>query len=114
MDFKEGKNFMYESTGWNEQEIYQLHAVLFRKLAFTQSQFEQNLNTAMKANEKLSQETKDKLKAIMMEFDADDLHFRIKNHKDIVGFGDEIMANMQDLLAINKTDDVTEIFNLRM
>ena len=50
----------YSNIITNQQEIYQLHAVLLRDLAFTPSQFKQNLLLAMQ-KEQVKSEIKDRI-----------------------------------------------------
>eukprot|EP01084_Bolivina_argentea_P134999 237961_1 len=90
-------------TGWKQQDVYQIQAILFKHYTFTKSEFKQKMNKifASRHSNILSEEVCDKIKQIVLGFDVESLHFRIKNDKNIDQFSDKIINMVDELLDNN-------------
>ena len=105
LDSLNGKSIIQIETGWNDDEIYQIQAVLLKYHTFTQSEFNENMNNILTTNygKSLSKEVINKVKETISEFNVEEIHFKIKNGKNIDEFSDRII-NLIDELLQNKQE----------
>eukprot|EP01083_Nonionella_stella_P174023 602122_1 len=93
--------FIKERTGWNEEEIYQINAVLFMHKTWTKHEFMDNM-TRITNDETLGLASafKEVIKQTILEFNVEKLHFKIKHGMEINAFSDT---------AINLVDYVQDM-----
>eukprot|EP01084_Bolivina_argentea_P233214 392850_1 len=97
-EFIKKQYIIQEETGWSEQEAYQISSMLLKYHAFTVFSFEKNMNNVLKS---LPNNVVNKIKEIILKFDVDTLHYKIKNAENIDEFSDAII-NMVGELIENK------------
>eukprot|EP01083_Nonionella_stella_P307431 1080426_1 len=91
-----------KETGWSEDEVYQIHSILFRHHTFTQSEFELNMNHVLdtKYGAKLSEEIVCTLKEVISQHDVSMIQYKMKNGQKIEAFS-HCVINMVDELLQN-------------
>eukprot|EP01084_Bolivina_argentea_P226953 383304_1 len=96
--YKKNKRWIEKATGWDKEDIYQIHAVLFRNNTFTQQQIERNIENI----KSLSLFIPDFKNIIIPKFNVEQLHYKIKNGEPITDFSDTIVNMVHDLIVQNK------------
>eukprot|EP01083_Nonionella_stella_P300037 1022240_1 len=104
--------FIKERTGWNEEEIYQINAVLFMHKTWTKEEFMDNMTRIM--NDEtfgFADSFKEVIKQTVLEFNVEKLHFKIKHGMEIQAFSDtavnlvDYVQDMNDEYVQNRHAD---------
>ena len=90
--YKQNENWMHDITGWTEEEIYQIHSVLFMHHTFTTSEIIQNIDTNQDIDESLSMVLKND---ILPKCDIELIHYKLKKGECVQEFSD-LLANHFD------------------
>eukprot|EP01083_Nonionella_stella_P285217 970867_1 len=104
--------FMKEQTGWDDEEIYQINAVLFMHKTWTKEEFMDNM-TRITNDETLGLASafKEVIKQTILEFNVEKLHFKIKHGMEIQAFSDtavnlvDYVQDMNDEYVQNRHAD---------
>eukprot|EP01084_Bolivina_argentea_P032420 59987_1 len=92
--YKNNDEFLKNRTGWDRNEIYQIHAFLFKHYTLTADQFRQHMNDILntKYGTLLSKSVINTIKNTILsdEFDVEELYYHIKNGKNIPEFSERI------------------------
>eukprot|EP01084_Bolivina_argentea_P123872 219505_1 len=88
-------------TGWNNDEIYQLESLLKQHKTFTKQELLQNMNRIL-SDTSLPNTTVNEIKTAINQFDAEQLHFDIKNGRNIDAFSDVVRNIVDDLVSANE------------
>eukprot|EP01084_Bolivina_argentea_P218132 370223_1 len=86
------------ATGWNPNEVHQINSMLFKAHCFTAKQISAKINNFTLQNDVFDSKISNIICDKIHEYDLEQLHFKIKNGKDISDFSDTI-TNMIDDLA---------------
>eukprot|EP01084_Bolivina_argentea_P070876 128877_1 len=107
--YQDNTQWIKEATGWDAKEIYQIEAMLFRHKSFNESEIETNMYNIFEQH--FDETTSNILKKTILEFDVEQLHYKIKNNKNIHDFTDAVMNTVHLLSndATNKDKDLVQI-----
>eukprot|EP01083_Nonionella_stella_P238569 835889_1 len=110
IDAKE-ENIISKETGWKYNDVYQIQAVLFKHQTFTEKQFQQNMNYILntKYAKSLSKQVVNEIKETILQHNAEEIHYKIKNGHNIEEFSDCIV-NMVDR-CIGYDDNIQSIYD---
>ena len=100
--FQDRDKWIKNETGWSNDNVYQIEAILFRNLSMTKHEFITNMNRIMNLKKSISNPMKLQIRNKIMEFDAEKISYRIKNNLPIPSFSDAIIALADDLDIINE------------
>eukprot|EP01083_Nonionella_stella_P296415 1006997_1 len=87
-------------TGWADDEVRQILSVLFRYHTWTQTEFAHNMDRVW-ANEEYSElplRAISKIKAVILEFDVEEIHHKIKHAEPIDKFSDCIISMVDEII----------------
>eukprot|EP01084_Bolivina_argentea_P046826 86244_1 len=90
-------------TGWNDGEIEQIKIILLKNWSFTEKTFINNMNNIL-SDTSLASIT-DKIRKVILRFNVEQLHYKIKNNKDISNFSDRIIDLVDDILENNQANE---------
>eukprot|EP01084_Bolivina_argentea_P265252 449530_1 len=94
-------------TGWNQDEVYQLEAILLRNNTFMYDEFVNNMKNVFENTingKTLPNQVIMQIKNTILKFDVLQLHFAIKNNHQIIDFSDCII-NMVDELSMQHNEE---------
>eukprot|EP01084_Bolivina_argentea_P049867 91704_1 len=94
-------------TGWNPDEAYQVQSIILENITFTKLQVRENMKILFQhkyyaLKRSIANRIADLLNSIT---DIKDLHFKIKNGKNVDEFSDSIMDMIDNLLENKICDD---------
>eukprot|EP01084_Bolivina_argentea_P201696 344729_1 len=107
-DYVKDTQFIQKTTGWHSDEIHQLQAVLFKQFTYTQQQFITHIDHIF--DEKYVKYLPNTVLAAIKntilsdEFDIEELHYNIKNGKNVSDFGDKIVNMVEEWIQNKKND----------
>eukprot|EP01084_Bolivina_argentea_P267618 454334_1 len=103
------KNHMIQIiTGWEDKEVEQIKLLFLRYWTFNKKQFIDKMCSAFTNKDHQTFIPKiafDKIKETIQEFDVEELHYKIKNNKNIDDFSEKII-NIVDNVTQNNDSDV--------
>eukprot|EP01083_Nonionella_stella_P082595 227979_1 len=94
-------------TGWHNDEVLQILSVLLRHHTWTQSEFEHNWDRVWAKQEysALSPRIISTIKAVILDHDVEEIHYKIKNAHPIDAFSDCIINIVDDIINETETED---------
>eukprot|EP01083_Nonionella_stella_P159397 519922_1 len=100
-------HIIFAETGWHDDEVRQLLSILFRHHTWTQSEFEQNWDRVWAKQEynALSPRIISTIKAVILDHDVEEIHYKIKNAHPIDAFSDCIINMVDDIINETETED---------
>eukprot|EP01083_Nonionella_stella_P105141 302268_1 len=90
--------YIQSHTGWASDEVEQIKLILLRYWTFSKDEFMDNLEYSLYLNESLSTVIIGRIRNIMLDFDVELLHFKMKNNKDIEEFSDAVISMVNDIV----------------
>eukprot|EP01084_Bolivina_argentea_P238778 401186_1 len=102
---KDGNQWMGNVTGWNQQEIYQIQAILFRHNVCKDSVhvIKQKLKTIFTSHHNIS------LKIMDKKFNMEEVVLKMVHNKNIESFSDFVMNMIHDLQNVESKEKGNEI-----
>ena len=98
-------NFIHDETGWLEQDVYQIEAILFRNLSMTKQDLIANMDRVMNKIETIPTEIMQQIKDRIMEFDdIESIAHKIKTGHSVNEFGENV-RNLIDEIFQNESQD---------
>ena len=91
-----GAEFLKKQTGWTGDEVLQMQSILFQHSAFGKEELKQNMNGIVEQSQ-LRTEMQNKIKKVFSRFDMEELHYKIKNNKNIEDFAIDVSNLVDDL-----------------
>eukprot|EP01083_Nonionella_stella_P286660 975609_1 len=100
-------DIIVEETGWDEVEVRQILSVLFRHHTWIRSEFMSNMDRVW-GNTLLSADIISKIKGIVLEYDVEEIHYRIKNAKPIDEFSDCVINTVDRIMHVQSAVTMNE------
>eukprot|EP01084_Bolivina_argentea_P020913 38846_1 len=99
-------SFMEAATGWDKNDIYQIQSVLLKHHTFSRSQFIQNMNNILTQtySKSLTTDVINRITEVILQFDVEEIHYKIKNGKNIDEFSDKIINLVDELIEKNTNE----------
>eukprot|EP01084_Bolivina_argentea_P263006 445002_1 len=110
--FMSKKHIIAEETGWNKDECYQIESILLKHHTFTREQFITYMQNVFIINysKTLTEDIRNKVEEVVLDFDVEDLHYRIKNAENVQDFSDRLINMVDELVQKNPENiDVIKI-----
>eukprot|EP01084_Bolivina_argentea_P261536 441994_1 len=107
--YKEANAWMKRVTGWNQTQIYQLQAVLFKHHCSTTTEIEDKITTIL--TDKLGESIANQIKNIFRQHNIETIKYKLQtgNH-DLQDFSDAVMNIVDDILAEQSDVDNDDFF----
>eukprot|EP01084_Bolivina_argentea_P025061 46636_1 len=93
-------------TGWDDNELCQLESLLQQHKTFTKKNFSRNMNKILSNTDGVSLPNIviNGIKETINQFDVEQLHFDIKNGRDINEFRDAVINTVNHLVFVNEAN----------
>eukprot|EP01083_Nonionella_stella_P285152 970652_1 len=93
--------FIQKTAGWSDKEIEQIKSTLFRHWAFTQKEFMNHMDYILSQNH-FSKTIIQQITKALHPLDVEQIHFDIKNNKNIRHFSDIVVQLVNEIVALHE------------
>eukprot|EP01083_Nonionella_stella_P027538 75905_1 len=100
------EDIIANETGWNADEVYQIHTILFRHYTFTKAQFTSNMDHLLHRKYALSKVIADEITELMEQHNVEVIHCKIKNASHIDEFSDSVMNMVDELTHVRDENEL--------
>eukprot|EP01084_Bolivina_argentea_P169602 293997_1 len=105
------QQFIKHETGWEDSEIEQVEAMLFKCQSVTQKIFENHMNVILSTKyNNIPVSVRTKITEVLLNCNVDEIYFNIKNGKNIQSFADIIINMVIDIDAESDGNLIEQIF----
>eukprot|EP01083_Nonionella_stella_P185906 679268_1 len=102
--YKERHNWMEERTGWDKEDIYQIHSVLFRHHCFTSQQIMHKIQR-ISLTDAAGISVADTIQnTLISDFNLETLHYKIKTGQPVPEWSDRVVNMVNDMMDNNADD----------
>eukprot|EP01084_Bolivina_argentea_P006774 12816_1 len=99
-------------TGWSFDEVYQVQSIILKHITFKSTKFKNHVENVLlkKCYQILTETIRQKIEALLLtaNFDIENLHFKIKNARNIDDFSDKVINMIDDLLESKQISEHNE------
>eukprot|EP01083_Nonionella_stella_P267660 904274_1 len=110
-------NIIRQETGWNDDEIEQIHLVICKAMVLTEDVFKHKIRNVLKANKSdcdgddIPNALLDRIEKILNKHDVEQLQYNMKHNKNTQTFNDQVLRLVKDLKPTDGDNLIQRVFS---